>query len=84
MKIFIIVELAKDFSKIDLIGIIVGHIIFGIALTQLLDWSWLKNLMSKEDKERMLKAYNWKDLLVDVSIISVVLGLLFLVISLFL
>mgnify|MGYP001208770580 CR=1 FL=1 len=84
MKIFIIVELAKDFSKIDLIGIIVGHIIFGIALTQLLDWSWLKNLMSKEDKERMLKAYNWKDLLVDVSIISVVLGLLFLIISLFL
>ena len=84
MKIFIIVELAKDFSKIDLIGIIVGHIIFGIALTQLLDWSWLKNLMSKEDKERMLKAYNWKDLLVDVSIISVVLGILFLIISLFL
>ena len=84
MKIFIIVELAKDFSKIDLIGIIVGHIIFGIALTQLLDWSWLKNLMSKEDKERMLKAYNWKDLLVDVSIISVVLGILFLVISAFL
>ena len=84
MKIFIIVELAKDFSKIDLIGIIVGHIIFGIALTQLLDWSWLKNLMSKADKERMLKAYNWKDLLVDVSIISVVLGLLFLIISLFL
>ena len=84
MKIFLIVELAKDFSKIDLIGIIVGHIIFGIALTQLLDWSWLKNLMSKEDKERMLKAYNWKDLLVDVSIISVVLGLLFLIISLFL
>ena len=83
MKIFLLVEFAKDISKIDLIGIIFGHIIFGIALTQLLDWSWLKNLMSKEDKERMLKGYNWKDLLVDVSIISVVLGILFLIISAF-
>ena len=83
MKIFLLVEFTKDISKIDLIGIIFGHIIFGIALTQLLDWSWLKNLMTEEDKEKMLKGYNWKDLLVDVSIISVVLGLLFLIISFF-
>ena len=83
MQIFLLVEFAKDISKIDLIGIIFGHIIFGIALTQLLDWSWLKNLMNEEDKEKMLKSYNWKDLLVDVSIISVVLGILFLIISVF-
>ena len=83
MNIFLLIEFAKDITKIDLIGIIFGHIIFGIALTQLLDWSWLKNLMNEEDKEKMLKGYNWKDLLVDVSIISVVLGLLFLIISFF-
>tara|TARA_B100000212_G_C26934931_1_gene347678 strand:- start:172 stop:426 length:255 start_codon:yes stop_codon:yes gene_type:complete len=83
MKIFLLVEFTKDISKIDLIGIIFGHIIFGIALTQLLDWSWLKNLMNEEDKEKMLKGYNWKDLIVDVSIISVVLGVLFLIISAF-
>ena len=83
MKIFLIIEFAKDISKIDLIGIIFGHIIFGIALTQLLDWSWLKNLMTEEDKEKMLKGYNWKDLIVDVSIISVVLGILFLILSTF-
>ena len=83
MKIFLLIEFAKDITKIDLIGIIFGHIIFGIALTQLLDWSWLKNLMDEEDKEKMLKGYNWKDLIVDVSIISVVLGLLFLIISAF-
>ncbi len=83
MKIFLFVELSKDISKIDLIGIIFGHIIFAVALTQLLDWSWLKNLMNEEDKEKMLKGYNWKDLLVDVSIISVVLGILFLIISAF-
>ena len=83
MNIFLLVELAKDISKFDLIGIIFGHIIFGVALTQLLDWSWLKNLMNEEDKEKMLKGYNWKDLLVDISIISVVLGILFLIISFF-
>ena len=83
MKIFLFVELSKDISKIDLIGIIFGHIIFAVALTQLLDWSWLKNLMNEEDKEKMLKGYNWKDLLVDVSIISVVIGVLFLIISAF-
>ena len=83
MNIFLLIEFAKDITKIDLIGIIFGHIIFGIALTQLLDWSWLKNLMNEEDKEKMLKGYNWKDLIVDVSIISVVLGILFLIISAF-
>jgi len=83
MKIFILIEFAKDITKIDLIGIIFGHIIFGIALTQFLDWSWLKNLMNEEDKEKMLKGYNWKDLIVDISIISVVLGILFLIISAF-
>ena len=83
MNILIVVEFVKDISKIDLIGIIFGHIIFGVALTQLLDWSWLKNLMNEEDKEKMLKGYNWKDLLVDVSIISVVVGILFLIISAF-
>ena len=83
MNIFLLIEFAKDITKIDLIGIIIGHIIFGIALTQLLDWSWLKNLMNEEDKEKMLKGYNWKDLIVDISIISVVLGILFLIISAF-
>ena len=83
MNIFLLIEFAKDITKIDLIGIIFGHIIFGIALTQLLDWSWLKNLMNEGDKEKMLKSYNWKDLIVDISIISVVLGILFLIISFF-
>ena len=83
MEIFLLVEFTKDISKIDLIGIVFGHIIFGIALTQLLDWSWLKSLMNEEDKEKMLNGYNWKDLLVDVAIVSVVLGILFLIISVF-
>ena len=84
MVFFIITSLAKDISRIDLIGILLGHIIFGVALTQLLDWTWLKDLMSEEEKTRMLKSYIWKDLLVDGAIIAVVIGIIFLIISIFL
>ena len=84
MDFFIITSLTRDISRIDLIGILFGHFIFGIALTQLLDWTWLKNLMSKEDKIRMLKSYTWRDLLVDGAIVTVVLGIIFLIISFFL
>jgi len=81
---FIITSFTKEISRIDLIGILIGHLIFGVALTQLLDWEWLKNLMSEEDKVRMLRSYTWKDLLVDGAVVTVVLGIIFLIISIFL
>ena len=84
MDFFIITSFTKDVSNIDLIGILIGHLIFAIALTQLLDWKWLNNLMSEEEKKRMLKSYTWKDLLVDGAIVTVVLGIIFLLISIFL
>jgi len=84
VEFFIITSLTKDISRIDLIGILFGHFIFGIALTQLLDWTWLKDLMSEEDKKRMLKSYTWKDLLVDGAVVTVVIGIIFLIISIFL
>ena len=84
MDFFIITSLNKDISRIDLIGLLIGHVIFAVALTHLLDWEWLKNLMSEEDKTRMLKSYTWKDLIVDGAIVAVVLGIIFLIISIFL
>ena len=84
MDFFIITSLTKDISRVNVIGILIGHLIFGIALTQILDWTWLKNLMSEDDKTRMLKSYTWKDLLVDGAIVTVVLGIIFLIISNFL
>ena len=84
MDFFIITSFTKDISRLDLIGILLGHIIFAVALTQLLDWTWLKNLMSEEEKIRMLKSYTWKDLLFDGAIVAVVLGIIFLIISIFL
>ena len=84
MEYFCITSFTKEISRIDLIGVLIGHFIFAIALTQLLDWSWLKNLMSEEDKIKMLKSYTWKDLLVDGAIIAVVIGIIFLIVSIFL
>ena len=84
MEYFVITSFTKDISRIDLIGILLGHLIFALAITQLLDWTWLKNLMSEEDKTRMLQSYTWKDLLVDGAIVTVVLGIIFLIISIFL
>ena len=84
MYLFLLTSFTKEISKLDLIGIILGHIIFAIALTVLLDWSWLKNLMSEEDKNRVLNSYTWKDLIVDSGIIAVFLGIIFLISSIFL
>ena len=84
MEYFSITSFTREISRIDLIGILVGHFVFAIALTQLLDWSWLKNLMSEEDKIKMLKSYTWKDLLVDGAIVAVVIGIIFLIVSIFL
>ena len=84
MEYFSITSFTREISRIDLIGILVGHFVFAIALTQLLDWSWLKNLMSEEDKIKMLKSYTWKDLVVDGAIIAVVIGIIFLIVSIFL
>ena len=78
---FLFTSFSKDISTINLIGILIGHLIFGIGLTIILDWSWLKNLMNEEDKNRMLKSYNWKDLIVDAGLIAIVIGIIFLVIS---
>ena len=84
MEYFSITSFTREISLIDIIGILLGHFVFAIALTQLLDWSWLKNLMSEEDKIKMLNSYTWKDLLVDGAIIAVVIGIIFLIVSKFL
>ena len=84
MEYFGITSFTREISRIDLIGILVGHFVFAIALTKLLDWSWLKNLMSEEDKLKMLNGYTWKDLLVDGAIIAVFIGIIFLIVSIFL
>ena len=84
MELFSITSFSREISRIDLIGILFGHLVFAIAITQIMDWTWLKNLMSEEDRIKMLNSYTWKDLLVDGAIIAVVVGIVFLIVSIFL
>ena len=84
MEFFSIISFSREISRFDLFGILIGHLVFAVALTQILDWTWLKNLMSEEDKIKMLNSYTWKDLLVDGAIITVVVGIIFLIVSIFL
>ena len=51
MNFFLIISLSKEISKIDLIGLVTGHIIFGIALTQLIDWSWLTSMQNESNEK---------------------------------
>jgi len=84
VEYFSITSFTREISRVDLIGILAGHFVFAVALTKILDRSWIKNLMSEEDKIKMLKSYTWKDLLVDAAIIAVVIGIIFLIVSIFL
>ena len=50
-------------TKIDVIGVLVGHILFGVATTLLLDWSWIPLSPQQKHSGRTLKeiksAWGW-------------------------
>ena len=46
-----ITNLQEKMSTIDIVGIIFGHLIAGVAITFLVDWKWLKKLTPKEEKK---------------------------------
>tara|TARA_Y100001968_G_C19449136_1_gene767320 strand:- start:3201 stop:3389 length:189 start_codon:yes stop_codon:yes gene_type:complete len=44
-------SLGKDsLTLIDVAGVLIGHLLFAIGATLLLDWNWIP--MSKKEKER--------------------------------
>ena len=42
-------------TKIDVLGVLVGHILFGIAATLLVDWSWIPLSPQQKNSARSLK-----------------------------
>ena len=40
----------ESLTTLDVAGVVIGHIIFGIAATLFLDWSWIP--LSKKEKKR--------------------------------
>ncbi len=45
----------ESLTKIDVIGVLFGHILFGVAATLLLDWSWIPLSPLQKDSGRSLK-----------------------------
>ncbi len=45
----------ESLTKVDVIGVLVGHILFGVASTLLVDWSWIPLSPQQRETGRSLK-----------------------------
>ena len=45
----------ESLTTIDVVGVLVGHILFGIAATLLIDWSWIPLSSQQKNSGRSLK-----------------------------
>tara|TARA_B100000579_G_scaffold346388_1_gene299263 strand:+ start:244 stop:504 length:261 start_codon:yes stop_codon:yes gene_type:complete len=45
----------ESLTTIDVIGVLAGHLLFGIAATLLLDWSWIPLSPQQKESGRSLK-----------------------------
>ena len=45
----------ESLTTIDVAGVLIGHIFFGIAATLLLDWNWIPLSQQQKDSGRSLK-----------------------------
>tara|TARA_Y100001968_G_scaffold321071_1_gene354914 strand:+ start:243 stop:503 length:261 start_codon:yes stop_codon:yes gene_type:complete len=45
----------ESLTTIDVIGVLFGHIVFGVAATLLIDWSWIPLSAQQKDSGRSLK-----------------------------
>ena len=45
----------ESLTTIDVVGVLVGHILFGVAATLLIDWSWIPLSPHQKDSGRSLK-----------------------------
>ena len=45
----------ESLTTIDVVGVLVGHILFGVAATLLIDWSWIPLSSQQRESGRSLK-----------------------------
>ncbi len=45
----------ESLTTIDVVGVLVGHILFGVAATLLIDWSWIPLSSQQKGSGRSLK-----------------------------
>ena len=55
----------ESLTTIDVVGVLFGHIIFGIAATLLIDWSWIPLSPQQKESGRSLKdikkSWGWEE-----------------------
>tara|TARA_Y100001968_G_scaffold333708_1_gene398559 strand:+ start:5045 stop:5233 length:189 start_codon:yes stop_codon:yes gene_type:complete len=53
----------ESLTKVDIIGVLLGHLVFGVGATFLLDWSWIplneKEKSNGRSLEQIKKDFNW-------------------------
>ncbi len=55
----------ESLTTVDVVGVLVGHVLFGVAATLLIDWSWIP-LSSKQRKsgrslKEIKKSWGWDE-----------------------
>ena len=45
----------ESLTTVDVVGVLVGHVLFGVAATLLIDWSWIPLTHQEKDSGRSLK-----------------------------
>ena len=45
----------ESLTTVDVVGVVVGHVLFGIAATLLIDWSWMPLSPQQRESGRSLK-----------------------------
>ena len=45
----------ESLTAIDVVGVLAGHILFGVAATLLIDWSWIPLSSQQKESGRSLK-----------------------------
>ena len=45
----------ESLTTVDVVGVLVGHVLFGVAATLLIDWSWIPLSAQQRESGRSLK-----------------------------
>ncbi len=55
----------ESLTTVDVVGVLFGHILFGVAATLLIDWSWIPLSPQQKDSGRSLKdikrSWGWNE-----------------------
>ena len=55
----------ESLTTVDVVGVLVGHVLFGVLATLLLDWSWIPLSPQQRGSGRSLKeikrSWNWDE-----------------------